>query len=94
MNFGSLNNPSNLHFYCVSFKINDKQFYVSNSTHVFCKKTIRKDVVFMKYFNDSNETIMNLKNSKNILTKFQCTSLLNMSFDFFPILKKFIGTTS
>ncbi len=49
-NFGSLNNPSNLHFICVSSKNIDKQLCVSISTHVICKKTIKTDVVFHEIF--------------------------------------------
>ncbi len=63
----------------------------------FVKKTIEKNDVFHEIWtpNDSNDTILNLKNSELLLLKkIQCTSLLNTSFKIFLLFIKFFDNIS
>jgi hypothetical protein len=81
MDLGNFQKSSNKHFGNFSSKSNDKPT-IPMCGHVFLKKkkTIKKDGVLREIwtFKHSNETIVDLKNSKCILLKkFQCTTFFN-----------------
>jgi hypothetical protein len=94
-NFGSLNNPSNLHFICVSSKNIDKQLCVSISTHVICKKTIKTDVVFHEIFQWLKwDNIWTSKIQILYWQNFNAHHFWTHCLIFFLFKKKIIGTTS